>query len=57
MKGIIIIVCFLLIIFGGLCFLQLRADSKEGNSRPDSTFMQYMVVIGGIALITFLILI
>lgn len=57
MKGIIIIICFLLIVFGGLCFLQLRDDSKGGTSRPDSSFMGCMVVAGALVLIIFLCLI
>ena len=57
MKGILIIVCFLLIIFGGAYFLQLKDDSNSGNSRPDSSFMGCMVVFGVIALIIFFILI
>lgn len=54
MKGIIVIICFLLIVFGGICFLQLRDDSKSGSTRSDSSFMGCMVVVGVIALIIFL---
>lgn len=57
MKGIIIVICFLLIVFGGVCFLQLKDDSKSGKSRPDSSLMGCLVVLGVIALIVFFILI